>query len=124
MNASRPAPAAQLDAKALAALRELDPDGRNNVLLRVLGTFDSSLSRMLPALAGARGGGDTKLVADIAHTLKSSAGYVGAADLARVCADVERRLRAGEAGDLDADIDRLLAQAAVAQQLVRAMLPA
>jgi HPt (histidine-containing phosphotransfer) domain-containing protein len=62
------------------------------------------------------------LVANVAHTLKSSAASVGALDLSRACSDVERRLREGQAGSLDVDIARLLAAAEAALMAVRAML--
>lgn len=91
--------AAELDAVALDKLRELDPDGRRGVLPRVLTAFESSLVRWLAQLEGQRSNGHPGVVNSIAHTLKSSAGSVGAKDLARACADVERRLRATQAGN-------------------------
>jgi hypothetical protein len=36
-----------LDAKALAALRELDPAGQGGLIARIMTTFDNSLVRML-----------------------------------------------------------------------------
>jgi len=117
-------PLALLDSGALARLRELDPDGRHGVLLRVLGAFETSLTRMLVQLDGERGSEDPSVVASVAHTLKSSAASVGALELARVCGDVERRLREGGPGQLDADIERLLAAGEAALVAVKAMLRA
>jgi HPt (histidine-containing phosphotransfer) domain-containing protein len=116
-----PGPVA-LDATALARLRELDPDGRHHVLPRVLGAFDTSLSRMLVQLAAEREGADAGVVASIAHTLKSSSASVGATELAQACADVERRLRADAPGSLQTDIERLIAAGDAALAAVRAML--
>jgi HPt (histidine-containing phosphotransfer) domain-containing protein len=113
---------AQLDAGALARLRELDPDGRHGVLTRVLTAFETSLSRMLVQLAAERDSGDEGVVAGVAHTLKSSSASVGAAELARACGDVERRLREGLPGHLGADIERLLAAGEAALAAVRTML--
>ncbi len=115
-------PPASLDAGALARLRELDPDGRHGVLPRVLGAFETSLQRMLAQLAAEREGGDSGVVATIAHTLKSSSASVGATELSRVCADVERRLREAQPGHLGADIERLLTAGEAALVAVRAML--
>lgn len=118
-----PAGPPQLDAQALARLRELDPDGRHGVLTRVLGAFETSLVRMSGQLQAERGpAGNGATVANVAHTLKSSAASVGALELSRLCAEVERRLRDGQPGDLDADIARLLAAAEHARQAVAAML--
>jgi HPt (histidine-containing phosphotransfer) domain-containing protein len=121
-----PTTPAQLDAGALARLRELDPDGRHGVLTRVLTAFETSLSRMLVQLAAERDSDDAQLVAgvvaSVAHTLKSSSASVGALELARACSDVERRLREGQPGHLGADIERLLAAGEAALAAVRTML--
>jgi HPt (histidine-containing phosphotransfer) domain-containing protein len=112
----------RLDATALARLRELDPDGRHGVVMRVLNAFEASLLRMTAQLQAERVAGNPGVVANVAHTLKSSAASVGALDLSRACSDVERRLREEQAGNLGADIERLLAAAESALVAVRAML--
>lgn len=115
-----------LDAGALARLKELDPDGRLGVLHRVLTAFESSLVRMavqLQAELPADGSeGNPQVVSTIAHTLKSSSASVGALGLADACAEVERRIRAGEPGSLRAEVQRLLVEGESAQLAVRAML--
>jgi HPt (histidine-containing phosphotransfer) domain-containing protein len=113
---------AALDEGALGRLRELDPDGRHGVLLRVLGAFETSLMRMLVQLAAERENGDAGVVSTVAHTLKSSSASVGALDLSTVCADVERRIRAQLPGDLQADVQALLTAGEAALVAVRAML--
>ena len=120
-----PAPlpdAARFDPVALERLRELDPDGRHGVLQRVLTAFESSLARMVVQLSAARASGDARVVASIAHTLKSSSASVGAMVLSQACGDVERRLRSGEAGSLDRDIELLLRAGEGALANVGAML--
>lgn len=111
-----------LDTQALERLRELDPDGRHGVLGRVLTAFEGSLQRMLAQLRSDGAATDPKLVSTLAHTLKSSSASVGALDLARACADVESRRRAGDADDLDRDIDLLIAHAEAALLAVGAIL--
>lgn len=115
---------AALDATALDKLRELDPDGRRRVVQRVLTAFESSLARWLAQLEAQRGDSHPATVSHIAHTLKSSAGSVGAKDLAQACADLERRLRAGDTADLTAEIERLLRLGHSALAAIRAMLHA
>lgn len=117
-----PANAVSFDPVALERLRELDPDGRHGVLPRVLTAFETSLSRLLVQLAAELEGGDASVVSHVAHTLKSSSASVGAVVLSQACADVERRLRSGEAGSLEADIQRLLLAGEGALGAVRAML--
>lgn len=111
-----------LDETALSRLRELDPDGRHGVLRRVLGAFETSLSRMLAQLAAERDNGNPAVVASVAHTLKSSSASVGALELAQVCAEVEHRLRENLPGDLAVDLARLTAAGQAALAAVEAML--
>jgi HPt (histidine-containing phosphotransfer) domain-containing protein len=113
-----------LDEVALGRLRELDPGGRHGVLQRVLTAFEASLVRMLAQLAAERDNGDAGVVSMVAHTLKSSSASVGALQLSRACADVESRLRAQLPGDLQADIETILAAGDSALVAVRAMLQA
>ena len=115
----RPEP---LDAQALARLRELDPDGRQGVVRRVLAAYDTSLTRMVVQLRLMAEAPDAGEVAGIAHTMKSSSASVGALALSRACADLEARLRGGQAADLRHDIERIVALAEAAQRAAAAIL--
>lgn len=117
-------PAALLDEAALAKLRELDPDGRRGVVTRVLTAFDSSLVRWLAQLEELRDPIDPAVVNSIAHTLKSSAGSVGAKDLARACSDLEHRLRGGDTVNLGLEVQHLVVLGHGALAAIRAMLRA
>ena len=112
----------RLDAVAFARLRELDPDGKHGVVLRVLQAFESSLQRKLGEAREAGECGDTKTIAEIAHLLKSSAGSVGALAFAARCIEVERAIRGGQAVDLRVEVENLLTEGERALQAVRAML--
>ena len=120
MNADPTPP--RLDELALSRLRELDPDGRQGVLMRVLAAFETSLSRMLVQLQTEIQAGHPDVVSGVAHTLKSSSASVGALDLAKACADVEARLRGGDSSALRLDIARLIAEGEKALVAVRAIL--
>lgn len=111
-----------LDERALARLRELDPDGRNRVLPRVLEAFEGSLLRMTDQLRQPSAEQDPRLVTGVAHTLKSSAASVGALALSATCAEIETRLREQPATQLSAEIAQLLTAADGALLAVRAML--
>jgi HPt (histidine-containing phosphotransfer) domain-containing protein len=129
--ANGPAPVV-LEAAALAALRELDPDGRSGVLRRVLGAFDKSLTRLMGQLQVQIEGPVEVTHADavfaIAHQLKAPAASCGASALAQVCREVEQKYRPcperpGDVlADLRADVTRLIGFAQAAQVAVRAML--
>ena len=114
-----------LDPGALARLRELDPDGRHGVVMRVMKAFETSLSRMLNQLLAQLvdpGRGDPAVVVSVAHTLKSSSASVGAMSLARTCAEVEQGVRSGTLTDIDAQVRRLVAECEAALAAVTAML--
>jgi HPt (histidine-containing phosphotransfer) domain-containing protein len=97
-----------LDAQALGRLADLDPDGRGGLLRRVLLTYEQSLRRLAEQFERARAGGDSDGLRQVAHTLKSSSASVGATVLAASCAEIERRLRDGEApAELAAELDTL-----------------
>ena len=126
--------AVRLDEPALARLRELDPGGRNGVVMRVLAAFETSLARMLTqlqaertavravGLADGHADGHAAVVAGVAHMLKSSSASVGALELAKACTEIELKLRHGDASGLQGDISRLISAGESALQAVAAIL--
>ena len=82
-----------LDAQALERLRELDPNGENHLMERVVSAFDSSVARLMPQLQDALDTNELGGIRHVAHTLKSSSASIGAMKLSRMCSDVESRAR-------------------------------
>jgi HPt (histidine-containing phosphotransfer) domain-containing protein len=124
--ASPPAPPEfnrTLDQDALQRLHELDPQGTNRVVERVLRAFEASLQRLLPQAAQALRDGDQDAVRHVAHTLKSSSASVGALDLSRRCADIENRLRTLHTDGLAERINALQAEGQRVLAAVRGLLP-
>jgi HPt (histidine-containing phosphotransfer) domain-containing protein len=93
-----------LDATALAGLNELDPTGKNRLVERVFEAFKTSAARLQPKLVQAGAEGDLAGVRHVVHTLKSSSASVGGLALSRLCADLETRVRDGNAEQLDARV--------------------
>src|SRR5471030_2595076 len=85
-----------LDAACMAELRSLDPDGKAQLVKRVLATYQASLAKLVEQLRVARADGAWDQVSRVAHTLKSSSASIGALALSAQCADIERLLRAGD----------------------------
>jgi len=112
-----------LDAASLQRLHELDPQGTNRVVERVLRAFEGSLTRLLPQARQAYAGGDHEAVRHVVHTLKSSSASVGALELSRCCSEIENRLRALQSEGLDGRLSELEAEGARVLQAVRALLP-
>jgi PAS domain S-box-containing protein len=101
-----PVPGAILDAQAIARLRELDPNGDNKLLERVVAAFLKSLDRLLPELAQARATGlNLAVVRHVSHTLKSSSASLGALKLSACCAEIETMARNGQTEGLDILLD-------------------
>ena len=85
-----------LDAASMAELRALDPDGKAQLVKRVLATYQSSLAKLVEQLRAACADGAWDQVGRVAHTLKSSSASIGALALSGLCAEIERLLRAGD----------------------------
>jgi HPt (histidine-containing phosphotransfer) domain-containing protein len=90
--ASRPV----LDAACMAELRALDPDGRAQLVKRVLATYQGSLAKLVEQMRVSLASGAWEQVSRVAHTLKSSSASIGALALSALCADIERLLRADD----------------------------
>jgi len=95
-----PSPAAKtrvssLDLQPIDALRALDPDGTNRLVDRAIGKFVTYSEELLDTLAEAISRDDISEISRIAHSLKSSSANLGAMDLSRACADLEKQCRGG-----------------------------
>ena len=99
-----------LDAACMAELRALDPDGKAQLVKRVLATYQASLTKLVAQLQLARGEGAWDQVSRVAHTLKSSSASIGALALSALCAEIERLLRAGDSNGALPLIDQFQAE--------------
>jgi len=116
------AASAVLDAGALARLSELDPNGTNRLLERVLRAFETSVARLRPQLDAARAGDDRAAIRLVAHTLKSSSASIGALQLSQLCAQVEAAIRMDTDESLVPQLDALDAALDGALQAIAALL--
>jgi HPt (histidine-containing phosphotransfer) domain-containing protein len=116
----------KLDPDALARLRELDPDGQNKLLERIVVAYLKSLDRLLPELANARLMQDEAaqlgVVRHVCHTLKSSSASLGALSLAKRCAEIETKARNGELAGLNAMLDTMLGEIAQLRHTLNGLL--
>jgi histidine phosphotransfer protein HptB len=111
-----------LDAESLERLHELDPNGASGLVPRVLKAFDSSLERLLAQLGQARVEDDRNAMRHVAHTLKSSAASIGALELSRICADIERKVREQQSEGLAGLLDDMVAQAGRVRAVLKPLL--
>ena len=112
-----------LDEASLQRLHELDPQGSNRVVERVLRAFEASLQRLLPQSTQALQRGDHEAVRHVVHTLKSSSASVGALELSRCCSEIENRLRVHQVEGLAPMLSALNAEGQRVLAAVRDLLP-
>ncbi|XLZ72291.1 response regulator [Massilia sp. SR12] len=93
---AHPLPAAELNPRALDAIRALSSGQDEALLHRVLSAFLQDTPRQLAALHDAIAGSDPETIRKIAHSQKSSAANVGADALAGLFKDMEQLGRAGQ----------------------------
>ncbi len=89
-------PAPPVDTAVLENFRQLQEEGQPDVVVEFIDLFLGDLPARRKAIRLALSDGDAERVRATAHALKSSAAYIGAAELARLCKEVEMAARAGD----------------------------
>ena len=111
-----------LDAQALERLRELDPNGDNHLMERVVNAFESSVGRLMPQLEDALASMELGGIRHVAHTLKSSSASIGAMKLSRMCSDLETRARNEQAEGMAERIAQLQSEVEVVRVALKRVL--
>lgn len=83
-----------------AALERLTRWGGDALRTQIVEMFLARAPDQIAAALDAARRGDAEGVRKVAHTLKSSAGQLGAVSMQRLCQDAERRAESGEAESL------------------------
>ncbi|MBL8328443.1 MAG: Hpt domain-containing protein [Rubrivivax sp.] len=111
-----------LDPVALEQLRLLDPTGAANIVVRVLETYQRSLTRSMQEAQAARAAGDHSTLGRLTHTLRSSSASVGALQFSALCKEIEALVREGRTGELESRLDALQDESVRVQAALAAML--
>ncbi|HKC75731.1 MAG TPA: response regulator, partial [Chloroflexota bacterium] len=82
-----------VDARALAALRDLQGAGRPDILAEVIAVYLRDTPPRLAALHDAVARTDAEALRRAAHSLKGSSSHIGAVQMARLCTDLEDQAR-------------------------------
>ncbi len=90
-----------LDPAVLEEIISLDPDGSAGFLARVLETFIRSTEEIIRDTNWAGPATDPESIGKAAHSLKSSAGSIGARRLSALCASLEAAIRKRETIDFE-----------------------
>ena len=118
------APSGVLDEEALDRLRQLDPQGKNQLLARVSQAFHTSAARLVPLLREAELAQDLNGVRHVAHTLKSSSASIGALQLSQQCAELEAQIRLERVENLSVQVDRIVSEIEVVLQALKLLMDA
>jgi CheY-like chemotaxis protein len=110
-----------LDHSAIEAVRQLDPDGNDRLLSRLIALYRDDSSQLLADIDVALKAGDADGVARAAHTLKSSSANLGATNVAAIARQIEHTARGGELAELPASVTKLRAQRTVALSELEAL---
>jgi CheY-like chemotaxis protein len=89
-----------LDHSAIEAVRQLDPDGNDRLLARLIALYRDDSSQLLADIDNAMKASDAEAVARAAHTLKSSSANLGATNVAAIARQIEHAARGGDLKDL------------------------
>jgi two-component system, sensor histidine kinase and response regulator len=103
-----------LDHSAIEAVRQLDPDGNDRLLARLIALYRDDSSQLLADIDNAMKVGDAEAVARAAHTLKSSSANLGATNVAAIARLIENSARSGDITELPSTLTKLRAQRTVA----------
>jgi signal transduction histidine kinase/CheY-like chemotaxis protein/HPt (histidine-containing phosphotransfer) domain-containing protein len=103
---------ASLDPGRLAVLRPLESRTGELVVRRLAASFPPQARLHLAEMRQAVQDNDPKMLERASHTLKGGAANLGAPELARSCAEMESRARAGEAIGCGELLERIAAECA------------
>lgn len=113
-----------LDPAVIENLRQLTPPGEPDVLAEVLELFLQDVPRRLTRLRASCDAGDAAELHKTAHSLKGSAGNIGAPAMFAICHQLDDQARAGDLSDAKRLIDALEAEFARVEVAIRQILAA
>jgi signal transduction histidine kinase/DNA-binding response OmpR family regulator len=110
-----------LDNSAIDAVRQLDPDGSDRLLSRLIALYRDDSSQLLADIDNGLKAGDAEAIARAAHTLKSSSANLGATNVAAIARQIETSARGGDIAELAGSVTKLKAQRTVALSELEAL---
>jgi HPt (histidine-containing phosphotransfer) domain-containing protein len=111
-----------LDSLVLDRLRQLSVDGGPDVLAEVLRIFREDVPARLSRLEAACAAGDLAALERAAHSIKGSAGNIGARHLQSLCRDAEAAARAADLAATRAAVDQVDAEVARVSDAIERLL--
>jgi len=113
-----------LDEAVTSALRALTSPGEPDVLAEVLNLFLTEVPPRLARLRNAWAAGNIEEVHRAAHSLKGSAGNIGARRLHGVCAELDAKAKSGDLAGAAALVDAVGVEFGKVESAIRRLLAA
>ena len=113
---------AVLDETVIQTLRQLTPPGEPDILIEVLKLFLEEVPPRIDRLRNALAAGNIQEVHRTAHSLKGSAGNIGARRLYDVCRDIDDKGKAGDMAGAAALVDALGAEYSKVESEIRRLI--
>src|SRR4051812_6167796 len=110
-----------LDHSAIEAVRQLDPDGQDRLLSRLIALYRDDSAQLIADIDNGLKAGDSEAIARAAHTLKSSSANLGATSVAAIARQIEHAARGGDLEDMASSVTSLRAQRTVALSELEAL---
>lgn len=80
----------RIDADAVQTLLSLQQAGKPDLIDKIIGLFENNSPDLIDAIEQGFKTGDNDSVRAAAHSLKSSAAYIGGAELSSMCKKIEK----------------------------------
>jgi HPt (histidine-containing phosphotransfer) domain-containing protein len=113
-----------LDQSVLNTLRKLTPPGEPDVLIEVLKLFLEEVPPRITRLRNAWAAGNIEELHRAAHSLKGSAGNIGARRLYDVCSQLDEKGKAGDRAAIPALVEALGVEFAKVETEIRRVIAA
>lgn len=97
----------QIDTAAIEAITSLQQPGKPDLFGKVFDLFEQNSPALLDTIESGCAAGDTEAVRGAAHSLKSSAAYVGATEVSELSKTIERAAREDQLSDVSAEVGKI-----------------
>lgn len=96
-----------IDIEAIEAITSLQQPGSPDLFGKIVSMFELNTPGLIESIETGFAAGDAEAIRAAAHSLKSSAAYVGASELSALCKTLETAAREDTLSQVSAEINRL-----------------
>lgn len=97
----------QIDKAAIEAITSLQKPGKPDLFAKIFSMFELNTPGLLESIEAGHASGDSESVRAAAHSLKSSAAYVGAVELSKLSKAIEAAAREERLEEVQMEVSRI-----------------